>query len=80
MPLPIHQRTSNVSSEASTPFASGCLFGSGSFGLHAVQVFALSTLISLVLLAIADIDRPFQGAVHVTSYAFQRAQAHMREM
>jgi hypothetical protein len=89
-----HHRTRLLQSEARLPqilwwvlivggvltIASGCLFGSGSFGLHAVQVFALSTLISLVLLAIADIDRPFQGAVHVTSYAFQRAQAHMREM
>jgi hypothetical protein len=29
--------------------------------------------------AIADIDRPFQGSVHVQSTAFQRAKDHMKD-
>ena len=36
-------------------------------------------LISLVLVAIADINRPFQGSVHVSDYAFRRAQMDMKE-
>ena len=56
---------------------SACLFGSGSAALHALQVSAFSLLIALVLAAIADIDRPFQGAVHVSDVAFRRAQQTM---
>jgi hypothetical protein len=44
-----------------------------------MQVFAFSLLISLVLVAIADIDRPFQGAVHVSSYAFEQARQSMKD-
>jgi hypothetical protein len=58
--------------------ASSCLFGSANTGLHALQVFAFSLLISLGLVAIADIHRPFQGAVHVSDYAFRRAQQNMQ--
>jgi hypothetical protein len=58
--------------------ASSCLFGSANTGLHALQVFAFSLLISLGLVAIADIHRPFQGAVHVSDYAFKRAQQNMQ--
>lgn len=54
--------------------ASSCTFGSTSVRVHGIQVFAFSLLISLVLAAIADIDRPFQGAVHVGTSAFERAQ------
>lgn len=56
---------------------SSCLFGAGSQVLHAVQVSAISLLIALVLVAIADINRPFQGSVHVSDTAFRRAQQTM---
>jgi len=59
--------------------ASASMFGSANTALHALQVFAFSLLIALVLVAIADIDRPFQGSVHVRAFAFQRAQQSMKE-
>jgi hypothetical protein len=58
--------------------ASACLFGSANTGLHALQVFAFSLLISLALVAIVDIHRPFQGAVHVSNFAFIRAEQNMQ--
>ena len=54
-----------------------CMFGSENAWLHGIQVFAFSLLVALVLLAIADIDRPFQGSVHVRDAAFRRAQQTM---
>ena len=57
--------------------ASASMFGSANTFLHALQVFAFSLLIALALVAIADIDRPFQGSVHVTNSAFQRARQNM---
>jgi hypothetical protein len=57
--------------------ASACLFGSANTRLHGLQVFAFSLLISLGLVAIADIHLPFRGAVHVSNYAFRRAQQNM---
>jgi hypothetical protein len=59
--------------------ASSCTFGAGSILLHALQVGSLSLLIALVLVAIGDIDRPFQGSVHVGDAAFRRAQQNMKE-
>lgn len=59
--------------------SSSCLFGAGSRVLHILQVGALSLLIGSVLAAIADIDRPFQGAVHVEDTAFRRAQQTMSQ-
>ncbi len=58
--------------------ASACLFGSGNWMLHSLQVFAFSLLIALGLVAIAQINRPFQGSVRVSNYAFLRAQENMR--
>lgn len=58
--------------------ASSCMFGTENTVLHGAQVFAFSLLIALVLIAIADIDRPFQGTVHVSNAAYIRAQANMR--
>jgi hypothetical protein len=46
--------------------------------LHFIQVSAFSLLIGLVLVAIADINRPFQGSVHVSEFAFRRAQMDMK--
>ena len=57
---------------------SSCLFGSGSTRLHGLQVATFSLLIALVLVAIADIDRPFQGTVNVSDVAFRRAVETMQ--
>lgn len=59
--------------------ASACLIGSENVALHFVLIVALSLLVSLALVAIGDIDRPFQGAVHCSPYAFQRAQDSMTQ-
>ena len=54
---------------------SACLFGTENFLLHCIQVISLAVLLSLALVAIADIDRPFQGVVHVNPSGFERARA-----
>lgn len=53
------------------------LIGTENVALHFTLLFALSLLISLALVAIADIDRPFQGSVTVSPVAFVRAQQTM---
>ena len=58
---------------------SSCMFGAESSWLHGLQVFAFSLLVGLALVAIADIDRPYQGSVHVSNVPFQRVQIQMRE-
>jgi hypothetical protein len=58
--------------------ASASMFGSANTVLHSLQVFAFSLLVALVLVAIADIDRPFQGSVHVRDLAFRRALDSMK--
>jgi hypothetical protein len=45
-----------------------------------LQVLSLTLLITLVMLAIADVDKPFRGWVHVDDYAFRRALETMREV
>ncbi len=50
--------------------SAACFFGVPSFHFHVLQVAVLSFLISLVLVAIADIDRPYQGAVTVQPEGF----------
>ena len=59
--------------------ASSCLIGSENVVLHYALICSLSLLISLALIAIGDIDRPFQGSVHVGSNAFVNAQQTMLE-
>ncbi len=59
--------------------ASASMFGSANTVLHALQVFAFSLLVALVLVAVADIDRPFEGSVHVSNLAFQRALQSMKD-
>ena len=54
--------------------AAACFFGVPSFRFHVLQVAVLSFLISLVLVAIADIDRPYQGALRVQSEGFSFAR------
>lgn len=58
--------------------ASASMFGSANTFLHTLQVFAFSLLIALVLVAVADIDRPFEGSVHVRDLAFRRALDSMK--
>jgi hypothetical protein len=50
-----------------------CFFGVNNFGFHLVQVLVLTFLISLVLVAVADIDRPYQGLVKVEPTGFNFA-------
>lgn len=57
-----------------------CLFGTENFTLHIVQVCTLTLMLSLVLVAIAEINRPFQGSVHIRSDAFEQAQVTLRGM
>jgi hypothetical protein len=59
--------------------ASTCMFGAANGPLHVIQVTAFALLITLSLVAIADINRPFQGSVHVSDYAFRRAQMDMKD-
>lgn len=56
---------------------SACTFGTESVELQVLQVFCLSLLVSLSLLAISDIHRPFHGLIHVSDFAFRRAQQSM---
>jgi hypothetical protein len=58
---------------------SSCLFGTDNFKLHAIQVFSLSFLLALALVAIADIDRPFRGAVRVNPAGFEHARDSFAE-
>lgn len=54
-----------------------CTFGAENVKLQTLQIFSFSLLISLSLVAIADIHRPFQGLIHVGDNAFRRAQQNM---
>jgi Protein of unknown function (DUF4239) len=53
---------------------SSCLFGSEYPVLHLLQVVTLALLLSLSLVAVADINRPFRGSVHVTPTGFENAK------
>lgn len=53
--------------------ASACLFGVENLKVHMLQIFFLSFMISLVLVAISNIDLPFRGPVHVSSDSFRFA-------
>ena len=53
--------------------ASSCFFGVPNFRFHLLQVIVLSFLITLVLVAIADIDQPYQGVVRVAPQGFEFA-------
>jgi hypothetical protein len=58
---------------------SSCMFGASNKRLHNIQLVFISSLIALALIATAEIDRPFQGLVHVSDSAFRRAQANVRQ-
>ena len=55
-----------------------CLFGEVSLKLQTLQVFSFSLLVSLSLVAISDIHRPFHGLIHVGDHAFRQAQRSMQ--
>jgi Protein of unknown function (DUF4239) len=55
------------------------IFGARQPRVHLVQLMSLTLLLTLVMLTIADIDKPFQGWVHVSDYAFRRALETMQE-
>jgi hypothetical protein len=59
---------------------SACLFGCQNVTLHFLHVFVLSFLLSLVLVAIAEIDRPFQGPLHVQPDSFIFAQQTFKQL
>ncbi len=50
-----------------------CCFGAMNRGVHAALVGSLAFLLTLMLLTIAAIDRPFQGSLRVPVEAFVRA-------
>jgi hypothetical protein len=54
-----------------------CTLGSENVKLQSLEVFCFSLLVSLSLVAIADIHRPFRGLVHVSDYPFQLARQSM---
>jgi len=58
---------------------SACSFGLQSVRLQGLQVFSISLLVSLSLVAIADIHRPFHGLIHVRDDAFRRVQQSMQD-
>jgi hypothetical protein len=58
---------------------SACLFGQESRVMHTIHVFSFSLLIALVLAAIADIDRPYMGSVHVDDRAYRQALIDMQQ-
>jgi hypothetical protein len=58
---------------------SAAAFGSSKARVHAYMVFSITLLVTLVMLAIADVNRPFGGWVHVSDYAFERARDNLRE-
>lgn len=57
---------------------SSCALGSDSVKLQGLEVFCFSLLISLSLVTIANIHRPYRGLIHVSDYAFQRARQNMQ--
>ena len=70
-----HRRVRQLQSQTSLPgilwavlivgaimtIMSACLFGSELPSLHMLQIVTLALLLSMALVAIADINRPFQG-------------------
>jgi hypothetical protein len=63
---------------AGVTVGSACLLGNDNKWLHYCQVLALTFVVSVALAAIADIARPFEGAVSVTPSAFVRALEMMQ--
>jgi Protein of unknown function (DUF4239) len=92
--LTAHRRTRFLNNVSSLPGILWCvllvggvltvgsvtMFGAADVRLHTIQLFCLTILITLIVLAIADLDRPFQGWVHISEYSFQRAEQNLTEL
>jgi hypothetical protein len=63
---------------AGATVGSSCLLGNDNEWLHYCQVLALTFVVAVALASIADLARPFEGAVSVTPVAFERALVMMR--
>jgi Protein of unknown function (DUF4239) len=63
---------------AGATVGSSCLLGNDNKWLHYCQVLALTFVVAVTLAAIADLARPFEGAVSVTPVAFERALVLMQ--
>jgi hypothetical protein len=57
---------------------SSCLLGNDNKWLHYCQVLALTFVVAVTLTAIADLARPFEGAVAVSPAPFEEAQMAMQ--
>ena len=57
---------------------SSCLLGNENQWLHYCQVLALTFVVAVTLTAIADLARPFEGAVSVSAAPFVEAQIAMQ--
>jgi hypothetical protein len=58
---------------------SSCLLGNDKKWLHYCQVMALTFVVAVTLASIADLARPFEGAVAVQPIPLQRALVIMQE-
>jgi hypothetical protein len=63
---------------AGATVGSACLLGNDSKWLHYCQVLALTFVVAVTLASIADLARPFEGAVSVRPVAFERALVMMQ--
>jgi hypothetical protein len=63
---------------AGATVGSSCLLGNDNEWLHYCQVLALTFVVAVALASIADLARPFEGAVSVKSTPFERALALMQ--
>jgi hypothetical protein len=63
---------------AGATVGSACLLGNDSKWLHYCQVVALTFVVAVTLASIADLARPFEGAVSVRPVAFERALVMMQ--
>ena len=63
---------------AGATVGSACLLGNDNKWLHYCQVMALTFVVAVTLAAIADLARPFEGAVSVSPVAFKRALTMMQ--
>ena len=63
---------------AGVTVGSACLLGNDNKWLHYCQVLALTFVVAVALAAIADLARPFEGAVSVSPVAFERALSMMQ--
>jgi hypothetical protein len=63
---------------AGVTVGSSCVLGNDNKWLHYCQVLALTFVVAVALAAIADLARPFEGAVAVRPIAFERALSMMQ--